>query len=402
MSGSALDDICVVDLSQGVPGGYCTKLLTDFGAQVIKVEPVHGEATRHVGPFPAGPPGAERGALPLYLNGGKKSITLEIQSATGRQLLCQLVQRADVLVESFLPGALAGLGLDYPALQKLNSRLVMCSITYFGQVGPYRDFLGSDLIALALSSYLDLTGDPDKPPLRTGGSQAEYQAGLNAAIAIMSALSYRDDAGVGQYLDVSAIEAVLSTYDGTALLTMEERTGHAPKRRGTRLQHRDPHAAYPSTLLPCKDGWVHAHWSPSNPEGLAFLTGNPRLADPEVMDELMGHADEIDELLAAWLKDHTRDEVMALAQEVRVPFTKVQSIDEVLEDPQNQATGFFVPVEHPEAGTLRYPGSPMHMPASTCRTARAPLLGEHTEEVLCNLLELGADDVLRLRAEGSI
>lgn len=397
MSGSALDNIRVVDLSQGTAGGYCTKLLADFGAEVIRVEPVQGEATRHAGPFPADPTDAHRDALFLYLNGGKKSITLDIQSAPGRQLLGQLAQQADVLVESFLPGTLARIGLDYSALQKLNPRLVMCSITYFGQVGPYRDFLGSDLIALALSSYLDLTGDPDRPPLRTGGSQAEYQAGLNAATAIMAALSYRDDTGAGQYLDVSAIEAVLSTYDGTALLTMEERTGHAPKRRGTRLQHRDPHAAYPSTLLPCKDGWVHAHWSPSNPEGLAFLTGNPRLAEPEVMDALMGHADEIDQLLAAWLKDHTRDEVMALAQEVRVPFTKVQSVDEVLEDPQNQATGFFVHVE-----ALRQPGSPIHMPACPWRPARAPSVGEHTEQVLCNLLELGAEEVLRLRAEGVI
>lgn len=394
----ALSGVNVLDLSHGVSGGYCTKVLADLGAQVIKVEPPSvGDATRRAGPFLHDVPNLEASAPFLYLHMGKKGVTLNLKSETGRSILLRLVQQTDVLVENFRPGVMARLGLDYASLEQVNPGLIMASISYFGQSGPYRDYEGCDMVAHAISGYMYLTGDEDREPLRAGGCQSGYQAGLQAAMAILAALTYRDFTTEGQHIDVSTIEALASTFDGVAVYTMLERQGIMPRRAGTRLINRDPYYAYPSTLLPCKDGWVHVHYSPSNPEGLAFLAGNPRLAAPEVMAAMMGHADEMDRILSEWLKDHTREEIQTAAQEIRVPFTMVQSIAEVVEDPQNEAMGFFVEIDHPVAGKLRYPSSPFHMPESPWKPVRAPLLGEHNQEIYCQRLGYSREDLVRLR-----
>lgn len=397
MGDSALSGVNVLDLSQGFSGGYCTKIMADLGAEVIKIEPpVNGDVSRNMGPFLGDKPDKETSAPFLYLNAGKKSVTLDIFDDAAQPLLKELIGRADFLVENFKPGVMAGLGLDYASLEPVNPGLIMVSISYFGQTGAYRDYEGSDLIAYAVSGYMYLTGDEDREPLRAGGFQAEYQAGLSAAMACLAALTYRDFTGEGQYVDVSAIEALASTFDGVSVFTMFER-GIMPKRAGTRLIIRDPHGAYPSRLLPCKDGWVHVHYSPSNPEGIAWLTGNPRLESDDVMSTMMGHADEIDELLVEWLKDHCREEIQTLAQELRVPFTMVQSIPEVLVDPQNEARKFFVEVEHPKAGSFRYPTSPFRLSESPWRATVAPLLGEHNEEVFCGTLGHSQADLDELR-----
>ena len=396
---AALSDVNVLDLSQGVSGGYCTKLLGDLGASVIKIEPPSvGDPIRRTGPFLNDVPNLETSAPFLYLNTGKQSITLDLETLTGQRILKELVKDADVLVENFKPGIIAKLGLDYPALERVNPGLIMASISYFGQSGPYRDYQGCELVAYAVSGYMYLTGDEDKEPLKAGGSQSEYQAGLSAAMAIVAALTHKDFTGEGQYIDLSAIEALNSALDGIAFYTMLERRGYMPRRAGTRLSNPDPHSAYPSNLLPCKDGWVHVHSSPSYPEGLAFLTGNPQLAAPEVMEAMRGHADEIDQMLMEWLKDYTREEVQTLAQEIRVPFTMVQSIAEVLEDTQNDAREFFVEIDHPLAGKLKYPRSVFSTPDSPWQPGRAPLLGEHNQEIFCGRLGYSKEDLVRLRA----
>ena len=393
----------VLDASDGVAGGYCTKLLADMGADVTKVEPPGaGDSTRRTGPFAGDVPNPETSAPFLYLSAGKKSVTLDLERSPGQSIFRVLAGRADIVVENFKPGVMAGLGLDYGTLHEANPGLIMASITYFGQTGPYSSYEACDLVAYAVSGYMYLTGDEDREPLKAGGNQSGYQAGLAAAMAITAALSYRDVAGEGQYIDVSAIEALASTFDGVCVFTMEERLGFVPTRAGTRLISREPHSPYPSNLLPCKDGWVHVHWSPSHPEGLAFLTGNPWLESDEVMGALRGHADEIDEALMEWLKDVPRDEVQALAQEVRVPFTKVQSIAEVMADPQNEASGFFAEAEHPVAGKLRYPASPISATDTRPKPRRAPLLGEHNEEVYSGLLGYALDDLSRLAEMGVI
>ena len=397
MDDALLSGLKVLDASDGVCGGYCTKLLADMGAEVTKVEPPgSGDSTRRAGPFGGGVPNPETSAPFLYLNAGKCSVTLDLKSRPGQVIFTELATVADVVVENARPGVMEEWGLDYPALSQSNPSLVMASITWFGQTGPYRDYEGCDLVAHAVSGYMYLTGDEEREPLKAGGSQSEYQAGLAAAMAITTALSYRDLTGEGQYIDVSAIESLAATFDGVGTFTMEDRLGFVPRRAGTRLISRDSHSPYPSNLLPCQDGWVHVHWSPSFPEGLAFLTGNPRLESDEVMAALRGHADEIDAALTQWLKDVPREEVQAQAQEIRVPFTMVQSVAEVMEDPQNRATGFFAEVEHPVAGKLRLPTSPITTSAIRSMPKRAPLLGEHNEAVYCGTLGYAADELSRL------
>ena len=233
-----------------------------------------------------------------------------------------------------------------------------------------------------------LTGDEDKEPLKAGGRQSEYQCGLSGAMAIIASLIGRNITGLGQHIDVSSTEALTSTFDGVGYFHSYEKTKVEPMRAGTRLISREPESPYPSTLLPCKDGWVHIHYSPSNPEGIAFLTQNERLADDEILGEMRGHADEIDELITVWLKEHTREEIQTLAQEVRVPFTMVQNIEETMSDPQNSHRKFFVELTHPIAGAMKYPTSPFRLKSSDWQTGAAPLLGQHNNEIFKETLEL--------------
>jgi crotonobetainyl-CoA:carnitine CoA-transferase CaiB-like acyl-CoA transferase len=398
LTDTALSGISVLDLSNGMSGAYCTKVLRDLGADVIKIEaPISGDPTRRMGPFLNGTPNIETSATFLYLNAGKQSVTLDLESEEGAKILKELATKSDVLVESFKPSVMDSLGLGYSELEKVNPGLVMASISYFGGSGPYRDYEGSDLVAYAVSGYMYLTGDEDREPMKAGGSQSEYQAGLAGAMSIMAALTHRDFTGEGQHIDVSTIESLNATFDGLGFYSAYENRGVVAKRAGTRLVQREPHGAYPSTLLPCKDGWVHVHYSPSNPEGIAMLTGDERMESDEVLSEMRGHADEIDASLTEWLRDHTREEIQTLAQEIRVPFTMVQSIPEVLDDPQNTARGFFVEIEHPEAGDLRYLTSPFRLPESPWRAVRAPMLGEHTIEVLSRELGYSDDKLQRLK-----
>lgn len=398
-----LDGVKVLDLSLGLSGGYCTKMLRDLGAEVIKVEPRGtGDDVRGIGPFLNDEANIETSAPFLYLNQGKKSIALDIECPEGASIIKGLAAESDVVVESFKPGHLSGMGMGYAGLAQVNPRLIMASISYFGQDGPYSQYEGSELVAYAFSGYMYITGDPGREPLKAGGYQSEYHGGISAAMAVAAALNYRDLTGEGQYIDVSTVEAIASTFEGVSYYSLLEREGALPRRKGTRLIHTSSRAPYPSTLLPCKDGWMHVHYSPSFPEGLATLTGNGRLAESDLMTAMAGHADEIDELVKDWMKDLTREEVFELSQELRIPFTKVQSIPEVMCDPQNEARDSFREADHPAAGTLRYPGTPLAPWVEGESPERAPLLGEHTDEVLRDSLGMSEADVAGLKGRGII
>jgi crotonobetainyl-CoA:carnitine CoA-transferase CaiB-like acyl-CoA transferase len=400
----ALSDLCVLDLSEGVSGGYCTRLLAGLGAEVVKVEPPgRGDALRSMGPFLHDAPHAETGALHLHLNAGKRSITLDLESGSGRRLLRRLLPDADVLVESFSPGYLAELGLAYEALARLNPRLVLTSITPFGQEGPYARYRGPEIIVYALGGYMMLTGDPDREPLKAYGHQGEYQAGLQAAVGTLTALVARDGGfGQGQQVDVAATEAVAFLLGGPpqAYHFLREEW----RRNGTRLVGFGPNYLYPSTIRPCRDGHVHAHSNNRYPELLAALLDEPRLCEPEVLASLMGHADEIDAIVDRWLASRDKWQAVEEAQALRLPFTEVLDPGEVMEDRlgQHRARDFFQEVDHPAAGRLRQAGAPVRMSETPWRVARAPLLGEHNEEVYCDRLGLSRADLVRLRRAGVI
>ncbi len=379
-----LFDLTVLDLSQCVSGPYCTKLLASFGAEVIKVEhPNGGDVSRRYGPFPNDIPDIEQSALFLYLNTNKKSITLDYETKTGARILAQLINQADILVDNSGPG-----NFDYNSLATDNPSLIVASISYFGQDGPYRDFKGADIIAQALGGIMKLTGLPHREPLKMAGPQAEYQAGINAALAIMTAVYYRDVTGQGQHIDISVMECLVSILEGALLSNTYD--GTLRQRDGARHP-----TVYPSTILPCKDGYIHVDASTAW-DTFANFTEMPELLQykPDVLRE---NTDEIDRLLSSWLAERTMEDIFHRAQEWRLPFAKVMGVDELPNDPQFQAREFFVQLED-----LIYPDAPFKMSECETTLGKAPLLGEHNQEIYCDLLGYTNQYLVKLRGMGVI
>ncbi|MBI2864175.1 MAG: CoA transferase [Chloroflexi bacterium] len=395
MHDQALTGMLVLDLSQGISGAFCTKLLADFGAEVIKVEPLSGEPTRRLGPCLEDHPGPERSGTFLFLNTNKKSLTLDIACQTGASIFKKLVKQADIVVESSSPGVMTSLGLGYEDLEAIKPDIIVTSISYFGQTGPYRDYKGSDMIALALGGLMHVTGLPEREPLKTGGSQAEMQAGLNAAVATLTALYCRDVSGIGQHVDIAVVECITSIMEATTM--MHNYTGQIRTRNGARH-----HVAYPSTILPCKDGYVHVHGAVHEWERLAAFVDEPRLLDEELQKAPRVHADEIDALILPWLMQHNKQEIFAMAQLWRLPFAIVCRVDELLDDPQFSSRDFFAEIHHPVTGPIFYPGAPFKMSETPWQAGRAPLLGEHTTETLGGRLGYAEDDLVRLGELGVV
>ena len=388
----------VVELTGGRAVSYCTKLLAGLGADVIKVESPAGDICRSEGPFRGDLPDPEASGIFLHLNTGKRGVTVDVERAAGRDLVRHLLEEADVVVEGFRPGGLAALGFGFEALSREQPRLILTSITPFGQEGPYAQYKGGELVAYALGGYMMITGSPEREPLKAYSTQIEFQAGLQGAVGTMVALAARDADGRGDWVDVSAMEAATFLLGGPAQVCAL--TGEIRVRNGTRLIGLVPRYFYPSTLRPCRDGFVHAHTNIRHPDLMAVLMNQPRLVEQDLLEEPAGNADEIDALMDEWLKNYDRHEVVARAQDLRVPFTEVFRPDEVLADPHFNERNAFVDVDHPVAGRLRQPGPAVRFMATPWKTGRAPLLGEHNDEVFGRWLT--TDELERLRSEGVI
>jgi crotonobetainyl-CoA:carnitine CoA-transferase CaiB-like acyl-CoA transferase len=291
---------------------------------------------------------------------------------------------------------MAGFGLDYQALAKINPSLVMTSISYFGQEGPYRDYQGSDIVAQAMGGLMQITGEPEREPLKLPSSQAEFQAGLNAAVATLCALYFRDQTGQGQHIDVSVQEAVASILEGT--VAAYSYSGHVRGRLGSRHP-----IQCPSRVMPCRDGWIHVQAGANWDHFAAFLE-TPQLMEPRLASILRYHyADEIEGLLQPWLMKHGAEEIFTSGQEWRIPFALVLGVEELGEDPQYKARGFFQEIDHPVAGRFAYPGAPFRMSQTPWQMVRpAPLLGEHNEEIYVRRLGFSKEDLARLGRNGVI
>jgi crotonobetainyl-CoA:carnitine CoA-transferase CaiB-like acyl-CoA transferase len=384
-----LSDLTVLDLSQYVSGPYCTKLLASFGADVIKIEsPNGGDISRRYGPFPDDIPDIEKSALFLYLNTNKKSITLDYKTEAGAKILKQLVRQADILVENSSPGV-----FQYDSFAAENPLAIAASISYFGQDGPYRDFKGADIIAQALGGIMKLTGLSNREPLKIAGPQAEYQAGINAAVAITTAVYFRDMTGQGQRLDISVMECLASILEG-ALLSYSYDSS-LRQRDGARHP-----TVYPSTIFPCKDGYVHVDAS-TDWEIFANFMEMPELLqfNPK---ELRDKADEIDHLISSRLVEYAKDDIFHRAQEWRLPFAKVLKVDELPSESQFIERNSFTEIDHPVAGQQTYAGAPFKMTECEPQNSRAPMLGEHNKEMFCDLLGYTKADLVRLRGMGII
>jgi crotonobetainyl-CoA:carnitine CoA-transferase CaiB-like acyl-CoA transferase len=388
--------LVVLDLSRNISGPYCTKLLCDYGAEVIKTElPQTGDPARQAGPFPSDEHDIEKSGLFLFLNTGKKSVTLDLDSEAGRQVINKLVGKSDVLVENFHPSVMANMGLDYETLSGINPSLIMASISCFGQWGPYRDWRGSDIVAQATGGLMWLTGEPDREPLRLPLSQAEYQAGLNAAVAVMCALYFRDETGEGQHIDVSMQEAVASILEGA--ISAYNYSGYVMERVGSRHQQKCP-----SRIMKTGDRYVHIQ-SGASWDHFATLVESPQLMEPRLASILRyRYADEVEEAIKPWVEKHTAQEVFEAAQEWRIPAAIVLETDELPDDPQYSTRGYFREIDHPAAGRFKYPGPPFRMSRTPPDVRRAPLLGEHNEEVYVDMLGLSRSEFEELKESGVI
>lgn len=396
MSERALSGVRVLDLTHHVAGPYCTKILADYGADVVKVErPGVGDATRSMGPFPDDTPNPERSGHFLYLNTNKKSVTLNLKSATGQQVLKEMVKQSNVLVENFSPRVMPSLGLGYDTLKKVNPGLAMVSISSFGQTGPYRDYRATDLTMWGLSGILWECGEPEKEPLKMGANVSEYIGGLYAALVALAALQHRDETGVGQHVDVSIAEAMHTMQPSMTLVFSY--AGFVRKRAGVH---------FPWGILPCEDGYVgfflptQAHW-----ELLCALLGMPELRDkPEYATPMMREErrDEVTAIIRSWLQGRLMEDVFHAAQELRLPLTIVPNPEQILSLPQHKAREYFVDIDHPVAGRLKYPGAPFRLSETPWQAGRAPLLGENNEEVYCGRLGYSKERLAKLKDEATI
>jgi CoA:oxalate CoA-transferase len=405
MPEGALADITILDLTHHIAGPYCTKLLATYGAEVIKIErPGTGDPARQAGPFPGDVPHPEKSGLFLHLNTNKQSVTINLQHARGQALIRELVKQVDVVVENFAPRVLPGLGLSYAHLEPFNPRLVMTSISNFGQTGPYRDWRAQDIVIYAMGGAMNLTGLPDREPLRLALNLMAYQGGNVAATATMMGVLGVGHLGTGQHIDVALCEVHVGCIDRrtTSLLGYQYtgESGYREEPRGI--------GVYPVGVIPCQDGYIQTLVVHQNWERLLTAMEMPELnEDPRFANELTRLQQEQRPAFMAifedWLSRHTRYEAMAKAQAQRLPLTALNPPSAALQDPHFRERGAFVDVEHPVAGTLPYTHAPFRMAASPAVPVRpAPLLGQHTDAVLGQRLGLTSSDLAELRQQGVI
>ena len=406
MPEQALSDVKVLDLTWHIAGPYCTKLLAGYGAEVIKVEkPGEGDPTRRMGPFFKDDPHPEKSGLFLHLNTNKKGITLNLKSATGKKILKALVSDVDILVESFSPRVMPSLGLDYQTLEQINPKLVMVSISNFGQSGPYRDFKASEIVEYAMGGEMYSTGTAGREPLKLGGNVTQYQAGTVAAVATMGALYGAECQEVGQHVDVSIMETQAGSTDRRIIYLLGYAcagvltTRWPPPREAVRMM------ILPQGVYPCKDGFINTlslpQWWPRYLEAMEM----PELKDdPRFQNIFSAEAGmEFDAIWYSWLADHTKAELFEIFREARIASAPVNSPEDLLKYPHLKERQYFTEIDHPETGKVTYPGAPFKMTETPCQARHpAPLLGQHNEEIYCKLLGYGREDLVKLRESGVI
>jgi len=388
----ALSDVRVVDLTHFIAGPYATKLLADYGAEVIKVEPPRGEGGRRIGPFKPGSIAA-RGALFAFLNTNKFGVTIDLKSPRGREALLSLVRDADLLIENFAPGTLERLGLVPEELMARFPRLSIISISNFGKTGPDRDGILSDLTLFARGGWTYPVGERDREPLTPPGSLAQYVGGLYGTIAAIQSLFARNlNHHRGQHVDISLLEAAVSTmiYETVSF----QYAGVVRERAGRRF------AVGPFLIVTskCRDGYAGLQCVTDKQfEGLCDLMGQPELArDTRFSTALnrMVNNDALLEIVERFFLEHDRQWLYREGQRRAIPLVPIPSIKEVLEWEQTKARGFFETIDDPELGPVRIPGSPLRLSSHRPRPSRpAPRLGEHNHEILGIRLGLDANAI---------
>ena len=393
----------IIEYGELISAPYCTRLMAGLGAEVIKIEKTGiGDKARYYGPFPNDLPHPERSGLFLYLNANKMGITLDLDMHQGKEIFKRLIKTADVFVENNAPGCMKELGLAYDSLTEINPGLVMVSITPFGQTGPYRDYKAYHINSCGVGGMSVGIGDPKREPLTMPLSQGGYQAGGSASVAIMAALLARRKVGRGQYIDISEVEVWATVHAGQNVLTYPFR-GVNGIRRGIHGGR-----TYPNEIFQCKDGYVILI-TPQLEQWKRFVevlgtpewSKSPKYKDRKAIAEQ--NADEVNALILPWMMSHTKEEILKICQEKRIPCVPIYDINEVINQPQIKTMDFFVELDHSEAGKLKYPkGSCTFEKTDWEWYQAAPLLGEHNEYVLCDHLGYSKEELAAMQKSGVV
>jgi CoA:oxalate CoA-transferase len=398
----ALSDITVLDLGQVIAMPFCTMLLADLGARVIKVESrERGRERVSLGIKRMRDGVEERVPAAQYRDRNKLAITLELKTEPGVALFKELVQRADVVTENFSVGTMERLGLGYEELRRVNPRIVYASVTAFGQHGPYADQRGYDILAQAISGYLSVTGFPENPPTKSGQSISDYYAGMLCAYSIMAALHYRQRSGKGQRIDLALLDSLVVALDNLG----ERYTvgGEILTRTGNVAFTGSSTGVYPAT-----DGHVAISAGASDAVWRRFcgiidradLTRDPGFATAAARRD---RRDAVAAIIGAWTAKRSRAEVVRTLTAAGVPAAPVNNVAEMVADPQIQAREMFVELDHPVYGRLKTTGTPLKLSETPGRVRTlAPMPGEHNEAVFVDLLGYSRADLDRWRAEGVI
>jgi formyl-CoA transferase len=393
----ALERLTVIDLTQVMAGPFCCQLLGDLGARIVKVEPVgSGDNTRHS--MGHRMPGGESSAF-LAVNRNKQSIAIDLKQEAGRDAFYKLVRSADVVVENFRPGVTSRLGVDYAILSRLNSRLIYASISGFGQTGPYADRPGYDLIAQAMSGIMSVTGEAGGKPAKAGVPVTDMSAGLFCAVGILAACIAREQTGRGQYIDTSLYEAglALSVWETAELWA----TGRVPQPLGSAHRMTAPYQA-----LRTRDG--HIMVGANNPRLwqrlCRALDREDLLSDPRFTTnaDRMERRDVLAGELESVLKNRDTEDWVAALLAAGVPCGPLRDYEQVCRDPHTLAREMVVTMQHPVEGEIRGLGIPVKLSDTPGNVRRpAPLLGEHTDELLAGL-GYSASEISALREQGAV
>lgn len=395
--GGALQGIRIIDLTRVLAGPFCTMLLGDMGAEIIKIEvPGQGDDSRRYPPFIG-----DESAYFMNLNRNKKSLVLNLKHPKAREIFLDLVEKADVVLENFRPGTMEKLGIGYETLKARNPAIVYACISGFGHTGPCRDLPGYDIIGQAMGGIMSITGWPGSPPTRTGTAIADVLAGLNACVGILSGLLAIRNGGPGQKVDIALVDSVVSAMETIIQIYLVE--NRIPQRTGNRYEF-----IYPYDTFEAKNGWViiavgnNKLW-----EVFCNAIGRPELLlDPEYRDNydrVKAH-NGVKKIVEEWTKERETKEIVDFLLSKNIPCAPIYSVKDVVEDEHIAVARRMIrEVEHPIAGPMKVIGSPVNLSETPTEThSPAPLLGQHTETVLEEILNLTADEIAALRKEKAI
>ena len=397
MSPPPLEGIRVLDLSRVLAGPYCSMILADLGAEVIKVEmPGTGDDTRAYPPFIG-----KQSSYFMSTNRNKKSITLDLKSMEGQEVLHRLALKSDIVVENFRPGVTKRLAADYDTLRNINQKLIYCSISSFGQTGPYAEKPGYDLIIQGMGGLMGITGEPDGPPVRVGVAITDIGAGMWATIAILAALRVRKRDGAGQYIDLSMMDGSVAwmTYVAGNYFA----TGKAPPRMGTAHPSIVPYQAFTASdgkSILLGGGNDRLFVALCEGLGLQDLPKDPHYTSNE---NRIKYRDVLIPLLENSFREKPRDEWIRILEALGVPVAPVYTIDEIFADEQILHRGMLIEMDHPEVGKIKQIAPPIKMSLTPCVVrSPPPILGQHTAEVLRDLAGYDEEEIRHLQEKGVI